>query len=714
MRAWEDTLPTVIYRIHRSKEERMSTSEPIASQVRLQWDDPETGESRDFSGGLPITFGRLPENTLALRSSMVSRAHARLERSPGQAEVTITDLGSSNGLFVNGQKVKTAVLQDGASFVIGPYAFSFHLSEPQAAKTETLSAAEVKAALARAAEPESPKTEALSAADVKAALAKTSAPPQPVVGATVQVTRDDLNAYLPTHESDPSGGDDSFPPAFFQQKYVQVSDLRKSGVPLDECKYLALGGGMGSFIWVDHLRIYGVGAQDIAAIGFDPKPYGRFRRLCLNSQIPEIERLRSDSSSTPDNIWGWPGYAPREIWWDLARGRFGHAAKLLWTIFGEPTFADTYTPIAGRLYESVETEAARIGWHKIWRYGRIRALRMTDDGRYVLAYSQTSGGGHVHKFMLASYVQVALGYPGIKLLPDLMDYRKRTQDFKGVVNAYEDHEQVYQSLLKNGGTVMLRGRGIVASRILQRIHELRQKNPAIQVVHLNRTPILEGHKFQRARRKVRNHWEIQPLNFPNASIGGRLRDMLEDADAETRQALINDWGGTTTADRADWQRIVDEGLSQGWMKLVFGAVRSVDRRGAKIVTSLHLADGQPDTELETDFVIDATGLNASLDSNPILKDLLGTYGLGRNIKDRVRVTRYFEMDEMRNQGGVVMVAGAMAFGGPFAAVDSFAGMQFCARRSLELLRQLGAPGVQKLTPARSINQFLKWARGVQP
>src|SRR5258708_15002863 len=125
----------------------------------------------------------------------------------------------------------------------------------------------------------------------------------------------------------------SFPPAFFKQKYVRIEDLKKTGLPVDEVTYLALGGGLGSFTWVDHLRGYGVKAESIAAIGFEAKPYARYRRLCINSQIPDHERLRSDSGSTPDNLWGWPGYALREIWWDINRGRLGHAIHVLWQLF---------------------------------------------------------------------------------------------------------------------------------------------------------------------------------------------------------------------------------------------------------------------------------------------------------------------------------------------------------------------------------------------
>ncbi|MHC5732816.1 MAG: FHA domain-containing protein, partial [Nostoc sp.] len=90
-----------------------------------------------------------------------------------------------------------------------------------------------------------------------------------------------------------------------------------TGLPVDESDYLAIGAGLGSFFWADLLRISGVRAEKIVALGLEAEPYARYKRLCLNSQIPLHERLRSNSDSCPDNIWGWPSYALREAWHDF-------------------------------------------------------------------------------------------------------------------------------------------------------------------------------------------------------------------------------------------------------------------------------------------------------------------------------------------------------------------------------------------------------------
>ena len=246
---------------------------------------------------------------------------------------------------------------------------------------------------------------------------------------------------------------------------------------MEETEYVALGGGLGSFTWVDTLRISGVRAEQIAVLGLEEKPYGRYQRLCKNSQIPDHERLRSGSDSTPDNIWAWPGYAWREAWRELNSGQLDAALKHLWQVFAEPILADTYTPKAGDVFASIDREAARIGWSALLRKGRIRSIRKTEDGRYVIAYSSLQGRRRDHRFLLARYGQLSVGYPAVNFLRDLQSYREETGDFQSIVNAYEDHEHVYQHLTRKGGVVILRGRGIVASRIIQRLYEARQTKP---------------------------------------------------------------------------------------------------------------------------------------------------------------------------------------------------------------------------------------------
>jgi hypothetical protein len=62
-------------------------------------------------------IGRSSDLDMVLIEDMVSRKHAKISLAPGQ--ITISDLGSTNGTFVNGEKVKRARLKEGDRILIG-------------------------------------------------------------------------------------------------------------------------------------------------------------------------------------------------------------------------------------------------------------------------------------------------------------------------------------------------------------------------------------------------------------------------------------------------------------------------------------------------------------------------------------------------------------------------------------------------------------------
>ena len=64
-----------------------------------------------------IVIGRSSELDMVLVEDMVSRQHARISTSNGV--ITIQDLGSTNGTFVNGEKIKEASLSEGDRVLIG-------------------------------------------------------------------------------------------------------------------------------------------------------------------------------------------------------------------------------------------------------------------------------------------------------------------------------------------------------------------------------------------------------------------------------------------------------------------------------------------------------------------------------------------------------------------------------------------------------------------
>src|SRR6516225_12484476 len=64
-----------------------------------------------------IIIGRSSDLDMVLVEDMVSRKHAKI--TTDETTVTIQDLGSTNGTFVNGEKVRKADLKDGDRILIG-------------------------------------------------------------------------------------------------------------------------------------------------------------------------------------------------------------------------------------------------------------------------------------------------------------------------------------------------------------------------------------------------------------------------------------------------------------------------------------------------------------------------------------------------------------------------------------------------------------------
>jgi pSer/pThr/pTyr-binding forkhead associated (FHA) protein len=70
-----------------------------------------------LKSGKQVVIGRSSELDMVLVEDMVSRKHAKIM--VGEGKITIEDLGSTNGTFVNGEKIKQARLKEGDRILIG-------------------------------------------------------------------------------------------------------------------------------------------------------------------------------------------------------------------------------------------------------------------------------------------------------------------------------------------------------------------------------------------------------------------------------------------------------------------------------------------------------------------------------------------------------------------------------------------------------------------
>ena len=627
-----------------------------------------------------LLIGRTHAADLTVPDDRVSRRHAQLIVTAGT--ISVRDLSSTNGTYVNGDRTDAADLSLGDRLRVGDTTLMLVSSDESGAAAPSARSEDGTIVL--------PPTAALREATI---LLEPVAAPRPSPPQRGVVTDEMLS-----------------------QPVISEQELISNGVEVHVVPCLSIGGGMGSFVWTDLLRVSGLPASAVAVVSNEETAYGRYRRLCVNSQIPPHERLRSNSDSRPDNVWGFPGYGAAEATRALLRGNLREAARIYWAILGEPAFAQTYTPRSGEVFAAIDREGKRIGWPQMVRFGRARAIRKTTEGRLLVVASISDDQTRKHYAVSAQFAHLSMGYPAIQLLPDLAAFRDKFGDRTRVVNAYENHDHVYESLRQTGGTVLLRGRGIVASRLIQRFYEERQRGTKVTVVHLHRSRLTAGHSDGRSRRTVEDDFEFQPFNWPKSCWTGEQRVRMEAATPEERARLLEVWGGTTTADRRDWKRMVRSGINDGWYRPEYGVVQDMSPApDGRVITHItNSLQGGGTLELPADYVIDCTGLIAQPERSPILDDLVTTYGLAKNRLGRLQVSNDFEVEGMRHGSAHMFAAGATTLGGPHAAVDSFLGLQYAAYRAVHAMHRLAPKQIRNLNGLYSFRQWLRWARGVAP
>lgn len=86
--------------------------------------------------GTTVNVGRVDANDLVLNHPSVSRHHARVTVLPGDTTL-INDLGSLNGIYINGQLVREHSLSDQDRLMIGMYELRYEVGKSEAVHVET-------------------------------------------------------------------------------------------------------------------------------------------------------------------------------------------------------------------------------------------------------------------------------------------------------------------------------------------------------------------------------------------------------------------------------------------------------------------------------------------------------------------------------------------------------------------------------------------------
>ncbi|HYK41675.1 MAG TPA: FHA domain-containing protein [Thermoanaerobaculia bacterium] len=119
---------------------KAAPSAPISRrEVVAAWLEPlsgaERGERRDIPRGT-ITIGRSPAANVHVDSHLVSKLHVRVERTA--AQLSLVDLRSSNGTFVNDKRVDSQILADGDEINLGGSTrFKVHIEEGDVSSGES-------------------------------------------------------------------------------------------------------------------------------------------------------------------------------------------------------------------------------------------------------------------------------------------------------------------------------------------------------------------------------------------------------------------------------------------------------------------------------------------------------------------------------------------------------------------------------------------------
>lgn len=419
--------------------------------------------------------------------------------------------------------------------------------------------------------------------------------------------------------------------------------------------------------------------------------------------MDEDDLLRSDSASRIDNVWGFPGYAIEEA----ARRR---SPRPLARVLTEPVLCEHFNPTCAQMYKGVDREAARIGWPDMLVKGRVAVVRRREGGGYfavVAPPSETDRLGSVA--IRCRYMHIGVGYPSLRLLPDLQRYR-RSYGPRQMVHVYEEHDHVYDALLRTPGTVVVRGAGIAASRVLERLLDDCERHGAgTQIVHLFRHFETGPTGRRSLRRPGAEGFAYQPFNFPKAAFGGQLAGRIASLGGPERAAYVRSVGRSTTPRRDHWQDQLRRARRQGRYTVEIGQVEDVTRSSTgRVRTTIRPWYGQTRRTIEADYVIDATGLEGDVAGHRLIADLLGCGGARLNPLGRLDVDCHFEVDGARSGTGRIYASGSITLGGPVGPVDSFFGLNQAA---LEICDDLARQGFcARFGARRSVRAWWRWAR----
>lgn len=418
-----------------------------------------------------------------------------------------------------------------------------------------------------------------------------------------------------------------------------------------EKKFVTIGGGIGSFCYHSALRIHGVASNDIAVITPHKKPYHQFKIYC--DEI-DLDKLRSDSSSRPDNFWGFPGYGLQKAIHLIKQGEILKGLRILFQLFMEPFLVSYYCPTPNDVFKAINKEAKRTDWDKSLHLGKALSLSKLDNGQYEVRFEDLKSKKHS---IIAEHVHLALGH--------------------GLSN-FNANKNIFSNIKSKGGTVLVRGRGTSAARMIARLLEIKSKK-RIEVVSLHRNELPDYADSRRLKQRQFMNWRIQQFNWPKSAFSGELMEKVREAG--TRK-YFPQWGLPSTTPDKKWISLINKSIKEGRYKIVFS-----------------------ENNIKADYIIDCTGFNENPKLNKFYHSLIRKYNLDLNYLGNIKTGRNFEIEKLCSYNGRVSISGVGSAGSFYGPVDSFFGHQFAVSTIIK-----NTPSIKPLSTIDSIKQWFKWVK----
>jgi hypothetical protein len=420
-----------------------------------------------------------------------------------------------------------------------------------------------------------------------------------------------------------------------------------------EATYLSIGGGIGSFVFADALKIHGVASSEIRVLTLNKNPYEELKKYCDSIGLTGDKKLRSDSGSRPDNFWGFPGYGTET-------GSLMDKIKLLF----EPLDGEYFNPRAKQVYESIDRESKRINYRQMVIAGSAVSIDKLPNGFLVRCKY------HNKVFDIkCKHIHLSLGHGNYK-----RSYKKN------YFSAYTLSAESLEKLKAHEGQIFVVGRGTSAQCIVENL--LTFDNKYTKVISVFKDKLAAKYDMRGLCQKCLYGWRLQHFNWPRGCFSGALAGNNNMADV---------WARGSAVPRKSWVDLLRNNYKKGRYGFVYG---DVDKFAKK-----------------DDLVVLATGFGTDLFSVSLYAKIIKKYKLKMSYTKGFALDKYFRIKRLSSRGSNIFVSGIAADGNSYGPVDSFFGQQFVVVQYIKLLVEQNY--ISKLGMLSSFNQWLNWINNRQ-